>query len=413
MLHPEGKEYTPPMTDRLETSKREDVSALARLIRVALLVLTLALSSAIVSGDEKERDNLAYLIEALKQVPLVNSGRGSASVIIDNGGQSRKRLVTFMFKGGNTRSDAYEVRKDGPDEPCATWAVNQKNAIVWNMEGAVISSVPPRQFYRIEGYDFHPVVFGSACRKPLSKVLEVLKDSAGKTSVSLDSDGLLHLEYKHEDPATDGCSLLTLVLDTNQGYRLLSFRDLTRNLNGPGSSADIRWNISWKRYGHQWYPEKAVFEQEDVSVLQRGKPIAPRKGTYRVDASIRDFDPDAQVDDAAFTLEGLHLPVGATIVDNIRGIVYKYGGLPADEADLSRALQESMRMGVARETTGKKEGGTSQRGAGPMSDGPPKAGTVPQVGNRNMLVWISLASGAAAITIGWTIWGRVLWRKRS
>ena len=284
---------------------------------------------------------LEKLIDALDRVEHVRSGLGTALVTVQSQGKEPEQtIVEFMFKGTNTRSDAYLATKGQKADFQTSWAVNAENSVVWNNMYGVVTNEPASQFYRRVGYDFHPWVFqnrnGQVCAELLRKMMQ------GKWNLAshLDESGVLHVtgeliegqrQYRH-----------TFDIDMTKGCRLSRY-GIARRTSGV-LDLELDWTVKWRQWGSQWYPESAVYDSrtwEGESAEVDTRPVHAGERRYRCEIRIAEFQPDAAIEDTAFTVAGLGLPQGTLVIDEVLGIKYYFGGPKLTEAQLAAALAEA------------------------------------------------------------------------
>jgi hypothetical protein len=304
-------------------------------ITVFVAILIFLSSLAIANENEDSRDALRAIIDTIKSPGYINSGSGSASVVIDENGKKIERILDFKFKDVISRSDAYKLSSGEKGDLDVIWAVNRKNSVVYNGSYAGIESTPPGQFHRQIGYDFHPETFYLIRDVPLETWLQGLADSAPTMSINLDNEGILHIygEGKFEEDKNESTRI---DLDTRKGYRLV-YWDL-KIKNGDGSSSEAYYKAEWQKEGSQWYIGNAHYES---NVIKYGEDGKPKKFKYQKDIKVNDFAPNPEIQDTEFTLAALNIPHGTRIHDDIVGINYKYGSGAIGTENLEDPLLEA------------------------------------------------------------------------
>jgi hypothetical protein len=299
-------------------------------------------------GAEKaDSAALRAIGEALKRVPHVRAGRGSAKVTFEENGKTTSRLVDFVFKDASSRTDMYELSDTGKGALYAAWARNPKGGFTWNGNYVTVSRQPSSQFDNIPGWDYNPNVFDLApgVQKTIWEVLEIPQRSQGDTTtVNMSPDGILRVTIAARDDRSGAESHVIIDIDTNAGYRLALYEDVSKNLNGPGSANTQRMSIQWQKQDDQWYPRRVLYEEQGTSVISHGKATEPRNYSYRCDTLIESIDAKADVDDKEFTVTGLGLPVGTMVIDDILGTTYRIGGEIITESDLALAIDSSVNL---------------------------------------------------------------------
>ncbi len=103
-------------------------------------------------------------------------------------------------------------------------------------------------------------------------------------------------------------------------------RQHTTGLTAPGTNT---LRLEWTEYDGIWYVSRA-----DRNVL----PSNDIRFTFVVES----FNPNVEVSDEQFALDGLALPEGLLVIDSIAGISYRYTSTPPlDEEALGTPLEDA------------------------------------------------------------------------
>jgi len=313
-----------------------------RLITIAVVFLA-TVSHVAAEVPAETQQALDAIVEALKAVQHPATGKGTALLTSTRqepgeGVSSEELQVDFRFKHELTRSDVYasDGKERGPWK--SLWAIGRQARLVYADEGV---DVKPKgalyQFHRQFGRDFHPEVFNQRTPKPLWKTIEHLKTLTKPTvTVSLEDDGVVHVVSHIQDG--EGYSRTEISLDPSIGYRLVGSTTRNENVSEVNPLFSMRYKAEWKQYDGEWYVEKAVFEQEGIHVEPEGGQDARKSFKSRTEVSVLDFTPNVTLSDAEFSLEGLSVPQGTLIVDDVVGVHYRYGETSITEEDLTAPL---------------------------------------------------------------------------
>ncbi len=257
---------------------------------------------------------IAEVIAALKQIEHPATGRGKASMMIndlDTENKERHFEVDFVFKGANSCAD---IRARNESGVLTRWyaEVNSARQIICVHEwGAKIKS-PEAHEPRI-GFDFSPEMFVQCFGIPVVEHLELaLEHPHVPRSLELNDQGILHVTTSSKKRTADGepRSKTKLSFDIGKGFRPTHYEWRTTRPDGS-------WNVDmttleWSQYDGHWYVSRG-----EIKTL-------PRSAVHRA-FTVKRFKPNVKVSDRKFTLEGLDLAYGFPVSDAIEGITYRYG----------------------------------------------------------------------------------------
>jgi hypothetical protein len=173
-------------------------------------------------------------------------------------------------------------------------------------------------------------------------LISYLKSKTAKITINLDSKGILHLIKKYISP--DYCSDITVSVDTNMGFLPVFCREEVVSPDGTyaGHTIEVSWN--WTSYEGQHYLKHmlTVWNGEMGVRYPSGELWEPIKDhTERKEIEIVDFQPNVEVTDLDFTLEGLGLEPGTLVTDYVKEIQYHYQGNPIGLNELEKTLDNT------------------------------------------------------------------------
>jgi beta-lactamase regulating signal transducer with metallopeptidase domain len=294
---------------------------------------------------DNPRDAVSAIVEQLKSVKHVHSGRGSADVVDVHTNSSyqsstrTERILDFRFEGDLSRSDAFtSERGERGDFECG-WAIGPMSSVRYNKAyGSVtVQARPFGQFYRKLGYDFHPETFPRMYQNSIVELLEALvKQPQVTLKVTQEPKDILRIVSEHKDETSEE-KLIMLLINGADGMRLSSWeytaRDSTEGSTGARRSS---LRLKWKKYAGLWYISEAISEGAGVHDGLRTEG--------RTTVTIREFIPNVEIEDEEFTLDGLDIPPGAMVNDRILDTRYRYAGSKGDAADMLRKLSRATQM---------------------------------------------------------------------
>ena len=278
-------------------------------------------SFAMCAETENPKAVWQEVLTAVKAIKNPTCGKGSALVSFTGrmgDPEIRLAIVDFEFKDDLSRSEMFLTTDNGEKGKRGTvWVQGKEYAIVYNPFMVALEPKPIRQFYRKVGYDFHADTFSRLSNHPVSFLLERRANGPGTFSAERVGNSILNLVGRYEDPNQRVYHLLSF--DISEEYRLIFAKDNIEFLNDHKKDINETHTIEWAKYGSEWYIKSAklecVYWDKDIN--------APTTGTIEV--VIRNFDPNAIIDTNDFKLEGLGIPKGTLIRDQISNRQYKYG----------------------------------------------------------------------------------------
>jgi hypothetical protein len=190
---------------------------------------------------------------------------------------------------------------------------------------ATVRREPELPFYRQIGYDFNPRTFMRHGTIPLAELLERVLKGPATLSTRMDGDGILHLIGEYRSPKQHEHTLISV--DPAKGYRLTTYLSSMESLDQPGRSFTEFIEIQWADYGPACYV-KTVNRSVYAGIHSwEDKPSLSTSDLLKsIDVSVSEFQPNIEIDDAEFTLQGLRLPQGTEVIDEISGVTYRIGG---------------------------------------------------------------------------------------
>lgn len=329
---------------------------------------------------------------ALENVELVPSGRGIAMMTSSLPGQDAEpqpRIVDFVFKDQMSRLDSF-AWVDGAKGP-RQWArvITSKCRFGINPQYATISPVF-RPLHCSVGKDFHPHVFIHLGGMPAKDALEIMLRPDRELSAQVDGNDVIHLvsRWRTTEGKDPHDHAFRLSADPRQGFLPVLIASEFDFHKRPAESSRQVLAVGWARYGGAWYVCSA-----DYRLYATGYPL---KGT-RVQVTITEFDPNATISDAEFTLEGLGVTDGMTVIDKLAGVTYQYGAPVKTLEELAEPLEEAEFV----EKVADQQGESLQGMASPNVSQTPAARTSTdahrQVRTGLMLALVPLVAVAALI----------------
>ncbi|HUS71873.1 MAG TPA: hypothetical protein VMY06_02320 [Sedimentisphaerales bacterium] len=173
-----------------------------------------------------------------------------------------------------------------------------------------------------------------------SSIVELLEGVVKQPQVTLkvtqESKDVIRVvsEYKGE---TSEQKLVMLLINGADGMRLSSWEFTAKDSTEDGTGARrSSLRLKWKKYAGVWYISEAISEGAGVHDGLRSEG--------RTTVTIREFTPNVEIEDKEFTLDGLDIPPGAMVNDQILDTRYRYAGSKGDAADKLRKLSRAAQM---------------------------------------------------------------------
>ncbi len=320
---------------------------------LGFLLVALMVTASSAYASNASQDTIAVfqaVVEAVKAVEHPLTGKGSALVQINRPASVLQRPPTgedaaarqidlhsrhlssaktdFVFKGLLSRSTRRNMAEDGRAQPLVTWVVGDRCAITYNSSGtgwAIVRREPELPFYRQIGYDFNPRTFMRHETTPLAELLERVLKGPATLSTRMDADGILHLIAEYRSPKQHEHTVISV--DPAKGYRLTTYLCSMESLDQPGRSFTEFTEIQWADYGPACYVKTVNRSVYGGIHSWEDKPSLSTSDLLKsIDVSVSEFQPNIEIDDAEFTLQGLRLPQGTEVIDEISGVTYRIGG---------------------------------------------------------------------------------------
>jgi hypothetical protein len=309
---------------------------------------------------------------ALQNIELVPSGRGTAIMISSYPGQegeSQPTVVDFVFKDQMSRLDRF-AWVDGA-KGARDWAhiVTNKCQFGINPQYAVISPLFPPLHCDV-GKDFHGNVFMHLGGMSAQDALEIMLRPERALSAQVDGNEVIHLvsRWRTTEGKDPRDHAYRLSCDPRIGFLPVSIASEFDFHKRPAESSRQVIKVNWVRHGRAWYVSSA-----DYRLYATGNPL---KGT-REQVTITEFDPNATISDAEFTLEGLGVTDGMTVIDKLAGVTYQYGAPVKTLEELAEPLEEAEFV----------EKVADQQGEPPQGIADPNDSQVPAAQTSTDLLW--------------------------
>lgn len=251
----------------------------------------------------------SYIVNNVCTGPVHSAGRGTARVEIKDDLGERRHFFHFAFSGSHSRSQRHAITEDQKPGPAEiSWIAGPDNLIAG---GIVISdSVPPREFYRMPGYDFHPATFMSAEPNRTRSLRQTL----------------LAWQKNYETLQVEDCNDLTtvtvhgtaediisesyfLTLDFAAGLLPKTYRRIYEHSKRPLWNEDVKITYWWKKWQDKYYLSSME------RIIHAFRPGTDEPFVGRISIDILDFVPAPHIDDSEFSLHGLGLPEGFRVYD--------------------------------------------------------------------------------------------------
>jgi len=291
-----------------------------------VLVVVCLLCSTYYAQEQKEssvdhakniiRTVVIPALEALEtQLPI--TGRGTATMETENYFKwldGKELTIDFVFKDKNSRWDIFEWI--GKSDSSRLWAgiSSEKYNITFLLDDSV--TINPSKGHNASQNDFHPATFLRFNDYFLTRLLQgtlnydFASDPEHYASAKLDDNGILHIVSG--GPIKNSRVLSSekqMSFDTKRGLLPVLLKGTTKEKERTDSTI-VR--LEWAQYGSAWY----------VSRVEYG--IEPGNRDHRV-FKIKNFNPNVDVSDKEFTLDGFDIPDGMMVFDRLAGVIYRYG----------------------------------------------------------------------------------------
>lgn len=293
---------------------------------VSIFLCNLFLLLGMANGEASTNDILMPIIELLKNSNYNFSGAGSSQISITNNGKKEEKRQDFKFK--NTMAlTSTSVLKGSDWEHEKTWFTNSKGDFSYHDTVAVIQAEPYFYYNCKLGFDFRPETFNRIHGIPIGVILEKAVESDFNIKITFEKDGLVKISGKSVNDKNHQESL-EIVLDSNKGYLLKSWKD-TRT--GDGDYQCI-YSSEWEENNGQYFIKSATFSEEF------GGNTEQNATSYQISMRTKEFQANLEIPDSDFSFQGINMHSDTLIVDQISGITYKFNSTPLRMADLEKPL---------------------------------------------------------------------------
>ena len=162
--------------------------------------------------------------------------------------------------------------------------------------------------------DFHPEIIMTFKNRQITKELVLfIEHPEVNRSIELDSKKILHLIAQGHvvNPATNDeyDHKYHFSFDTQKALLPVFYCSAMRH--EPNDWGRTEAKLEWKKYNSVWY----------VSRVEYG--MKPKDTVHRI-VTIKDFEPNVEIPDEVFTLDGMSIPEGYLVVDFVSGLQYRY-----------------------------------------------------------------------------------------
>jgi len=248
-------------------------------------------------------------------------------------GESQPTVVDFVFKDQMSRLDRFEW-VDGTKGP-REWAhiIANKCQFGINPQYAVISPLFPPLHCDV-GKDFHPDVFLHMKGIAIKELVELMARPIRTLSAKVDSNEIVHLVARAQNPDANNPfdHAYRISVDPHKEFLPVLLGQEVNFHKRPEDSDTLTINLDWSKYGSGWYVRSAEYRAYRIKT-----PDKKEHGQF----TITQFDPNAEISDAEFTLEGLGVTDGTTVIDKLAGVTYQYGAPVKTLEELAEPLEEA------------------------------------------------------------------------
>jgi len=250
----------------------------------------------------------SYIVNNVCTGPVHSAGRGTARVEIKDDLGERRHFFHFAFSGSYSRSQRYALaddQKPGPFE--ISWIAGPDNLIAG---GIVISdSRPPREFYRVPGYDFHPATFLSPQAQrswSMRQTLLAWQKNCQTLEVDDSNDVIVSAHVVTKDVISE---MYSVTLDQEAGLLPKEYRMSYEHAKRPFINQDVQIRYVWKKWQDKYYLSSME------RIIHAFRPGSDEAFVGRTRIEIVDFVPLPQIDESEFSLDGLGLSDGFIVYD--------------------------------------------------------------------------------------------------
>ncbi len=315
-------------------------------LSITVVVIFRPWSTHVVKEMKDPKEAIRNICKELQKREFDKAGCGTAITTIETDYEKKRFLTEFKFKGPFTRIDEYIFQDKKKGERIRVWAVNDKNRTDYQIEtGSVYIKDNGGGYQYCElGHNFHPQTFNQIHGMPVFMALGFIHNGKGDMRVYLDDMGFEHIEHNFEQE--DKKAHFNIILDPEKAYNLVAWDNESKNFGGSGASVYFQYHADWEQKDGMWYISKVTYEEDstkgreyerrdDMFFLTKvyysivdslASTFSGQQKHYRrkVHIEIKEFTPDPQIDDAVFTLDGLGIPEGTKIINEIEDTTYRY-----------------------------------------------------------------------------------------
>jgi hypothetical protein len=300
-------------------AKRDGVmSGVRQCVLIASVTLWVVCPSLYAANaSEETKATINEVIKACASMECPASGKGLAVVKVTDGDISKTCFAEFVFKVGSTCSKLYGEKEGKQDKLESVWAMGPQGSLVYNGRDVTLQKTPPSRYLNALGYDFHPWTFNRCSGIALPTFLDRSLKGPSTLSTQTDPNGLLRLitQYKDNDSRQD----MTLTFDKTKGCRLVGTIWTGKWPSQPDQDQTQITELNWKKAGSSWYIGSARDVAYAGAFAGEKQALAAKANTVRsMQVTIKEFSPDVEVADSAFTLQGLNLPATVKVVDRTK-----------------------------------------------------------------------------------------------
>ena len=269
-------------------------------------LLTLVCSSVPVFSVSDER--WSYIVNNVCAGPVHSAGRGTARVVVKDHLGERRHFFHFAFSGSHSRSQRHAITEDQKPGPAEiSWIAGPDNLIAG---GIVISdSRPPREFYRVPGYDFHPATFLSPQAQrswSMRQTLLAWQKNCQTLEVDDSNDVIVSAHVVTKDVISE---MYSVTLDQEAGLLPKEYRMSYEHAKRPFINQDVQIRYVWKKWQDKYYLSSME------RIIHAFRPGSDEAFVGRTRIEIVDFVPLPQIDESEFSLDGLGLSDGFIVYD--------------------------------------------------------------------------------------------------
>jgi len=310
-----------------------------RFLAFSCLLLTITFDAHAEDNPSNARELLLPVVEALKVIEKPQTGRGSAIRKIYDASGYNESYITFVFKDELSRTDRFEYSDGKKEKRIGARAMGPQVYVGFNPHNAIVLPSPAKEWHRELSRDFHPDTFSNINHYSIADLIQRLIEGSASISLELDNSDFLKIKSDYRDDKVE--LKKEYWFDKAAGFRLVLRRRNRTNLeSGETSISCLR--LSWKQYEQTWYVSKGEYEAGPAYSYKIGEePQVKKPFQYRQEFVIENLTPNVDVNDSEFTLDGLDLPDGMSVVDTVSGVTYQYGTVPLSTADLEKPLAQA------------------------------------------------------------------------